>query len=700
VKGITLILPSLSTVRRPRVAAGALLVAGGLALAQAVPARAAGPYVHQIECTGGGAAATTPGAVSDDDGHGWLGSASAVSGSSVQNLCAGGRGLVATLGSTSATAVPGGDLSSWTYVAPDSTKITGIQYSWNGYMRPYDGLMQGVIRVKGSRGDIDYHGGEGSITSPRSLSQMILNEDWIRVGAECEAPGRTCPAGATDAWVGIYSPRVVLWDDQNPVVGPVTGVAVSDDTWKGSKDLNYSATDQGGGLARFRVYVDGARVIDHGLDNGSGQCTVQSTQTVQGGQSAWQFGWPVPCQSSVSTTEPLDTGLLADGRHTVTAKVVDAAQNETTLYSATKVIANHPPVLQAAPAYSDETKSNASAPKPGVTLSARNDGVWSGPSLTLVHGWEQCDANGVSCAQVPGATGMSYTLTDADVGHRLRFIVTATNAADSVSAYTPLTNVVAAASSVDGPVLKPVPGADGGAVVLSPTNITKIEHLFKGHVVGEAAGIACPQDKATLVFQHVVGGRQKLGFGKAGAAQVALTCSTTGRAIADADLAIATKTGSRPVVAADVRTDGAGHATIRLGKGASRVVTVAYRMYADDALARATATLKVSVKGRVTIKANRKHLHNGQAVTLRGALAGGSVPSRGVNLAVQWRDGRRWRPFAQIKTNRKGAFKYAYRFTRTARTVVYRLRVQVTKGQIDYPFEAPTSKTVKVTVGP
>jgi hypothetical protein len=71
-----------------------------------------------------------------------------------------------------------------------------------------------------------------------------------------------------------------------------------------------------------------------------------------------------------------------------------------------------------------------------------------------------------------------------------------------------------------------------------------------------------------------------------------------------------------------------------------------------------------------------------------------------VNLAVQWRDGKRWRPFAQIKTDRKGRFRYAYKFTRTSRAVVYRLRVQVLRGQVDYPYEAAASKTVRVTVAP
>ena len=71
-----------------------------------------------------------------------------------------------------------------------------------------------------------------------------------------------------------------------------------------------------------------------------------------------------------------------------------------------------------------------------------------------------------------------------------------------------------------------------------------------------------------------------------------------------------------------------------------------------------------------------------------------------MSLTVQWKDGSRWRPFAQIKTNKKGTFRYAYRFTRSNRRTTYALRVQVSKGQLDYPFLAVASKAVKVTVAP
>jgi hypothetical protein len=57
-----------------------------------------------------------------------------------------------------------------------------------------------------------------------------------------------------------------------------------------------------------------------------------------------------------------------------------------------------------------------------------DEGGWNStdpPSLTYTYGWERCDATGGACTGVPGETSSSYTMTLADVGHRIRLVVTA-----------------------------------------------------------------------------------------------------------------------------------------------------------------------------------------------------------------------------------------------------------------------------------
>src|SRR5204862_93632 len=82
----------------------------------------------------------------------------------------------------------------------------------------------------------------------------------------------------------------------------------------------YSASDDGGGVARLRLFVDGqATAVDHVIDTNNGHCQVASTEG-----TTWVFSWPKPCPGSVNADEAIDTTTIADGVHTITAKVVDA----------------------------------------------------------------------------------------------------------------------------------------------------------------------------------------------------------------------------------------------------------------------------------------------------------------------------------------------------------------------------------------
>src|SRR5215216_1487572 len=75
----------------------------------------------------------------------------------------------------------------------------------------------------------------------------------------------------------------------------------------------------------------------------------------------------------------------------------------------------------------------------GQTLRTTN-GTWSGTTpLTFRYRWLRCDTsgggvNGVSCATIPAATRRTYLLRFADVGHRIRSRVIASNADGTASA--------------------------------------------------------------------------------------------------------------------------------------------------------------------------------------------------------------------------------------------------------------------------
>jgi hypothetical protein len=630
--------------------------------------------------------------------------------------CAGGMTANLYTGPFGQTA-PLGTGAGWRFDVPSGTYVVGVAGDIQAWLRDYQTPNatqhdQGLLQVHANDVLVTYSSVDNhSLNGGTHVSYDGLHSTGFDFTLRCDGPAGDDGCVYSTANMVLSNTRVTLGDDNAPSVASATGAATTEDVLTGTMRLAYAATDTGGGVARFRLYVDGHPTVDHVVDNSTGHC-----EPLDASGASWVFGHSLPCPTSVNTTESIDTTQIPDGQHVIEARVVDAAQREATVISREGVVvANHPPANSAVPAY--ERPVDAGTPQIGTAITALSDGTWTGPSLSVARSWVQCDANGTvsSCAPIPGATGLSYTPTAGDIGHRLRLAVTATNAAASVTVYSAPTGIVTQPSSADAPTAKPEDGHDGGngtdapptlvtALIIptlpSVTNTTTIAHTLRGRVAGSPEGVACPQDKATLKFEHVKGGQMALGFGKSSTAQVQLTCTVSGKAIAGAQLDISTKTGRQAAVAADVTTDGAGHATLRLAKGASRAIAVGYRMYADDPIARATATLKVLVNSKVSLKANHRTLHNGHAVQLRGSLAGGLVPKRGVNLSMQWKDGKRWRPFAQIKSNRKGVFSYAYRFTRSNRPVTYALRAQVVKGQVDYPFVGTASKAVKVTVAP
>jgi Ig domain of plant-specific actin-binding protein len=103
----------------------------------------------------------------------------------------------------------------------------------------------------------------------------------------------------------------------------------------------------------------------------------------------------------------------------------------------------------------------------GETLTTTN-GRWTGSSpLTFRYRWLRCDTsgggvNGVNCATIPGETRRTHILSGADVGHRIRSRVIASNAEGTASANSNATPGVVQPSSTAGrPVNQTQPTISG-----------------------------------------------------------------------------------------------------------------------------------------------------------------------------------------------------------------------------------------------
>jgi hypothetical protein len=96
-------------------------------------------------------------------------------------------------------------------------------------------------------------------------------------------------------------------------------------------------------------------------------------------------------------------------------------------------------------AASEASPVNTSPPRIEGTAQVGNtlvghDGKWSNNPTSFSYRWERCTAH---CNTViPGQTGKTHTVTAADVGYRLRFVVKATNADGSTYAFSDATSVV------------------------------------------------------------------------------------------------------------------------------------------------------------------------------------------------------------------------------------------------------------------
>jgi hypothetical protein len=117
------------------------------------------------------------------------------------------------------------------------------------------------------------------------------------------------------------------------------------------------------------------------------------------------------------------------------------------------------------------------ATKVAVVVGAKltgDKGSWNGTApIDYSYQWLRCNDNAAGCKEVTNATGTAYTVVQADVGHTIRFRVTAKNSEGSNTAVSNATGEVPGKANAPAEVTAPV--VSGSAVVgqqLSTTNGT------------------------------------------------------------------------------------------------------------------------------------------------------------------------------------------------------------------------------------
>ena len=227
------------------------------------------------------------------------------------------------------------------------------------------------------------------------------------------------------------------------------------------------------------------------------------------------------------------------------------------------------------------------------------------------------------------------------------------------------------------------------------------------HADGRPARLMLPvRRKTTLVAGHSKRGRHRPGrlrhsvhvrFGRR-LLLIGRLVAIDGRPIRDAQIRVQHRPDHRGGEFQrfdTVRTDTYGWFSFRTPKGPSR--TIRFHYPGTGTIRSATADVNLLVRAQTTFRAHRRSLRNGQTVRFGGTLRGGSVPNRGKLVELQVLLRNKWRTFSTTRSDRRGRWRYRYRFDGTRGRQVYRFRARVPE-EATYPFEAGTSRPVSVTV--
>jgi hypothetical protein len=217
------------------------------------------------------------------------------------------------------------------------------------------------------------------------------------------------------------------------------------------------------------------------------------------------------------------------------------------------------------------------------------------------------------------------------------------------------------------------------------------------------ARIANGDPCAGEALELAVNGKRKppvVPYGKPVTVRGVLHCGTV--PIRDARVAIATLGGpASAAIDTSVQTALDGSFSYEVPTGPDRTLGFSYTAYSNDPGPSATATARIMISPRITLRIKPHHVRNRHTIYWTGTVSGGPYPQDGVTLDVEVQEGRNWKIFDQVVASRKGQYRYSYRFRLTEQPTTYTFRVALPNtGAQGYPYTHGASNTVEVHVDP
>jgi hypothetical protein len=639
-------------------------------------------------------------------------------------------------GSTTACASPGASTSlqfgssgllvsagswlSWDFAAPDDTVITAYSLE-----RAFN-LGWPVIARAANRSyllqiwhDEDTNAGLLDFKKPLQAGQTLVQElpsaiegdnvSWrsLHLGLSCWAIVGSLDCGPFPAQVTISRAAIGLTDTHAPV-GAVTGGSLAGtDPVRGVASLSVHATDDGGGVYRVALAIDNGEVARHVVADPDRSCA--DAEPANG--DPYEFGTSQPCPLSADGSVQVNTATLRDGQHTVHATVEDAAGNQTVVFDGS-IQTHNAPINAVAPTLTGQASI-------GGQLNA-GTGQWDGAPSGFDHRWLRCAADGTDCAPVAGATGTTYTLTDADAYHRMKTDVTAENGSGASTATSAPSAIVADAAGRSAPPSgQGAPGAGGGGTGGGTTppgaggagsggdTTPPAPGGIQGIVnpLGQTPGHVANGDNATararveVSFQLADGrtARRIRTRHRQGTTIVGRLTDASGAGIGGARIGAAWRIAGRDWVAhPGVRTGTDGRFAYVLPAGPSRDVRFTYFPFSDSRAVELSNVVHADVLAPLTIHADRSRVTGARVVRLSGHVGGGPIPRTGLLVTLQgFQKGWGWRTFRTVRTDRKGDWSTSYRFRLSRGRFGFRALVP---HQGRFPFATSRSDGVFVVV--
>jgi len=150
---------------------------------------------------------------------------------------------------------------------------------------------------------------------------------------------------------------------------------------------------------------------------------------------------------------------------------------------------------------------------------------------------------------------------------------------------------------------------------------------------------------------------------------------------------------SLPNGLATTRADGRFAYVLR----ATRNRELLFRYPGSRRIGAATAVFDLEVPAATSIRVSRRTVRNGRSVLFSGRVRTRPLPLSGKLIEMQAHFRGRWRTFSTLRTDRRGRWRFRYRFGATLGRVTYRFRTRL-PAEGGYPFVTGHSRVAKVRV--